>query len=148
MEIQLNQSPTDTIRKLWRFPKEADKEVDLENVRSHLKLKAERRNRNAPSQLVYLKEGDLVLVKANPVSSAADAVIKKFFFVYEGPYEIGKVLREDVFVLVYPANGKERGTFHINLLKPYQQRYSSQPDELAANSSTTEVSEFAGEGQL
>lgn len=121
VEIQLGKSPPDAVRNYLPFPKEELSAVDLEQVRTHLKICANRRNRNAAKQTVFFNPGDYVLIKANPISSAVDAVTRKFFFVYEGPYVITKALRQDVFMLQYPLSEKERGMFHISLLKPYNQ---------------------------
>lgn len=60
------------------------------------------------------------------MSSEADAIIKKFLDVYEGPYEIKDVVHDDVFMLHHKESGKARGMFHINLLKPFVQPWQPQ----------------------
>ena len=45
----------------------------------------------------------LVLVKRHDLSSAQDREIKKFFLLYEGPYEIVEIKMQNAYVLRNPA---------------------------------------------
>lgn len=63
--------------------------------------------------------GELVLLRANPMSSELEGEIKKFFMIYEGPYKVEKICQDDVYILTHPHHGKERGRFHVSSLKPY-----------------------------
>lgn len=129
IEIQLGRRPRDAVQDFLRQPSDGPVEVDWGQVHTHLTLAAEKRNKDARRQRVFFNPGDYVLVKANPSSSAIDAVTRKFFFVYEGPFVVTKVLRPDVFVLKNPKNGKERGFFHISLLKPFRGQMGEQDEQ-------------------
>ncbi|XP_038116905.1 putative uncharacterized protein DDB_G0282133 [Culex quinquefasciatus] len=65
----------------------------------------------------------------------ADAIVKKFINVYEGPYVIKEVVQTDVFILAYPNHNKQRGMFHINLLKPFVT-----PNTTGGNNNTNSIS--------
>ena len=68
------------------------------------------------------------MLRTRHLSNALDKVIKKFFHLFEGPYEIIRQVGENVFVLADPKdNMRELGTYNrLNLRKYYP------PDEVAA----------------
>lgn len=63
--------------------------------------------------------GDLVLLKANRMSSAVNAETKKFLLLYEGPYKVKRKVSFDTYLLESPDTRVERGTFHASHIKKY-----------------------------
>lgn len=59
-----------------------------------------------------------MLVKANNVSDREQGKIANFFAIYEGPYRIVKKVGEATYSL-NSLTAKERGRFHVCLLKRY-----------------------------
>lgn len=130
-ELQFMESPKNLLKDLFCFPPSDQYSVNYDQVRLILQNKADKRNKRAKKQTVRFIVGDQVLLKANPMSSEADAIIRKFLDVYEGPYEIKEVVQDDVFLLQHRDSEKVRGMFHINLLKPFVQQW--QPQTLSNN---------------
>ena len=96
---------------------------------ARMKLKAEKRNiRRKTGRIQWLpKLGELVLVKSQTVSDAAQGVTAKFQMPYEGPYVISKLISSAIFELSEPT-GKIRGIFNKVHLKSY---LSGNPEERA-----------------
>ncbi|CAI6372039.1 unnamed protein product [Macrosiphum euphorbiae] len=63
--------------------------------------------------------GDEVLVRTHNSSSAVDRQIKKFFMLYEGPYNIIEVKNHNAYVLNDPVTNQVRGTFNVIFLRKY-----------------------------
>ena len=95
-----------------------------------MKLKAERRNtRRKTGRVKWLpKLGELVLVKSQTASDAAQGVTAKFQMPFEGPYIISKLISSTIFELSEPT-GKIRGIFNKAHLKSY---LSGSPGEMKA----------------
>ena len=81
-----------------------------------------KRSQNQISK-VDLAVGDLVLLRVRHLSDALDRVIKKFFHLFEGPYQIIRKIGENGFLLGDPEkNMKECGTYNrLNLRKYYKE---------------------------
>lgn len=122
VEIHFGVTPTSPLRKYIKYPESAhaDAHVKLYLAREHLETQARKRKaRFTGFPIPDFKEGDLVLLRANPVSSALNHEIKKFLLLYEGPYAIKKRVSRNSFILVQPNTLLERGLFHASHLKPY-----------------------------
>ena len=61
----------------------------------------------------------MVLVKRHDLSSAQDKEIKKFFLLYEGPYEVIEVKMQNSYVLQNNVTGEIVGTHNATNLKLY-----------------------------
>lgn len=70
-------------------------------------------------QPLVLKVGDPVLIKAHRLSSAKDAVIKKFFALYEGLFYIGKIVGANSYEVV-EASGQVHSIQNIVNLKLFK----------------------------
>jgi hypothetical protein len=94
---------------------------------ARMKLKSEKRNqkRKTGHTRWFPKLGELVLVKSQTVSDAAQGITAKFQMPYEGPYVISKVISSAIFELSEPT-GKVRGIFNKAHLKSY---LSDNPEE-------------------
>ena len=68
------------------------------------------------------QQGDKVLVKAYNLSDKSLKRTAKFMAVFEGPYIIGKIIREGTYVIEHPKRRRERGIFHASDLRRYQDR--------------------------
>ena len=66
--------------------------------------------------------GDKVLIKARNLSDKLPQRTSKFMSVFEGPYSIGKIIREGTYSIVDLVNNKERGIFHAHDLRKYHDR--------------------------
>ncbi|XP_076547390.1 KRAB-A domain-containing protein 2-like [Osmia lignaria lignaria] len=99
-------------------------EFKLQLARENMRKKGLRRQEraNAGRTAYPYNVGDYVLIKANPISSAADREIAKFFDLYDGPYILSQKKGVATFELRYPETGTSRGTFHVSNLRPYRQR--------------------------
>lgn len=73
-----------------------------------------RSQRNPGKTFVEFKEGDLVLLKANNISSAITSELKKFLLLFEGPFRIKKKIHAHTYLLIYPNE-----SFHASHLKAY-----------------------------
>lgn len=63
--------------------------------------------------------GDRVLVKALNVSNPEKKLIAKFMQLYEGPYEVQKVVWESSYIVKNIHNDKVRGQYHTRDIRPY-----------------------------
>nr|CAI5850548.1 unnamed protein product [Callosobruchus analis] len=84
-------------------------------VLAHKKLmtKAERKRTKRQGGLeVVFKEGDAVLVRQHPLSSAEDSIIKKFCLLYEGPFWVSKVINPNCYE-VTDSNGLFAGRHNV-----------------------------------
>ena len=67
-----------------------------------------------------LKVGDLVLLRVRHFSNAIDKVTKKFFHLFEGPYQIEKEMGQNAFALVNPHdNNADKGVYNRANLRKY-----------------------------
>ena len=65
--------------------------------------------------------GDLVLVKAHPISEFWANVTKKLFLLYKGPFKVQEVLKETCYVLKDIDTEEIIGRFNASQLKVYHQ---------------------------
>ena len=84
----------------------------------HSKLKTRAKRHNAKVQSTRFKPLEWVLIRAEPVSNKSEEKIRKFFHLFEGPYQVKERKGVDTYVLSFP-NGKIRGIFHKTNLRPY-----------------------------
>lgn len=103
--------------------REATSETNLILAKETLMNKASRRAVRFPGRpYPSYKEGDLVLLRANNISSTLKVETKKFLLLFEGPYRIKKQISFATFILSTLDGKKERGSFHVNLLRPFHKR--------------------------
>ena len=81
------------ILELFEYPLEErvlDKDVKIRLANESLLTKGEKRKQKHDGKGKWVKYeiGQLVLVRRHDLSSARDKEIKKFFLLYEGPYEV------------------------------------------------------------
>ena len=88
----------------------------------NLLTKGERRKQrhDAKGKWTKYEVGQLVLVKRHDLSSAQDKEIKKFFLLYEGPYEIVEIKMQNAYVLRNQATQEIVGTQNATNLKLYR----------------------------
>lgn len=99
--------------------KVSDKNQRLLLAKETLISRAARRKINHPHRpYPTFNINDLVLLRANTISSALSAETKKFLLLFEGPFRIKKKVSFDTYVLMDDKN-VERGTFHVSHLKAY-----------------------------
>lgn len=106
------------------FPKtkELPKDKLLERAAKNFNKNVEIRKKAHPTKRILTSEfkcGDWVWLKSNFQSSVLNHESKKLFPLYVGPYRVLNVLHFDTYLLGEIDRGKERGIFHISLLKRF-----------------------------
>lgn len=76
---------------------------------------------NEKHKVTKFKVNDLILIKANNVSSAIDRSIAKFFAIYKDPFLISKVYNNNTYA-IENSSKKKIGTFHVKDLRRYYAR--------------------------
>lgn len=124
MELYKNEKPTrfwdSYLDKYFQLQDELKYDEKLEITKKRIMSKAAKRadTYNKKHKVTKLKVNDLVLMKANNVSSAVNKTIAKFFAIYKGPYIVEKVNNNNTYQLTNFYR-KSIGTFHIKDLKKY-----------------------------
>ena len=92
-------------------------------IRERIRTKREKRNAriNKNKTGITFQIGDLVLVKACPVSNATIGKVATSLELYEGPYQIKKRIAMNTYLLANKDTARERGQYHVIDLKPYLQ---------------------------
>lgn len=114
------------IEQVIGFPEEPDLAADtlqrsweIAYRRMLTKREKKREKYEKVNKPVVLEEGDMVLVKTHPQSSALRAEIKKLFFIFEGPYRVLERKGSNAYLLV-DDHGNTVGPHNIINLKKYQ----------------------------
>lgn len=127
VELMYDEPRPDLFKKF--ITKEADQMPPTEShqekaLKAYIKLreKATKRNRRRKVGKTQWNPqvGDLVLVKRQTVSDTVAGITGKFMRPYQGPVKISKVIPPAMYE-ISEMNGKVRGVFNKNALKPYQQ---------------------------
>lgn len=125
-ELQLQEKS----QRPWNKILHINNELTTEQKTQQLRLARERIEKigktratkfNTLHKTTTFNTGDKVMLRANNVSSAKTKQIAKFFDVYEGPYTIKKIIRNNTYVLIDEDTQRERGIFNSTLLRPYIQ---------------------------
>ena len=117
--------PPRIFEQLFEYPPEnqiIDVNMKIRLANENLLTKGERRKQrhDAKGKWTKYEVGQLVLVKRHDLSSAQDKEIKKFFLLYEGPYEIVEVKMQNAYVLRNPTTQEIVGTQNATNLKLYR----------------------------
>jgi hypothetical protein len=101
------------------LPTDVGLEIVLERARNKLEkgVKRKLKYQAPPNSLSEFNPGDLVLLRSDHQSSASDKENKKFFFLFEGPFEVQKKLHCYTYLLRIIDSNKEIGIFIRRLLK-------------------------------
>ena len=127
MELMMKKKP----RRFWEkwLPKsgsnqEPSYEQKLIWTHDRMKRKGLKRAQkaNMRHRLSHYTVGDRVLIKAYNLSDKLLKRTSKFMSVFEGPYIIGKIIREGTYLIIDSVNNKERGIFHAHDLRKYHDR--------------------------
>lgn len=121
-ELQYGNEPVKFLPAKLSFPAKAPLSLDEKLILAEatLKTKAERRAVTHPGRPYQsFQTGELVLLRANNLSSAIKAETKKLLLLFEGPFRIKKVIRDHTYLLEFIKFQKERGIFHASHLKRY-----------------------------
>lgn len=106
-----------------RFPdKKFDHDKILELVKTNIMHKAEKRKASHDNKIkpVSYQVGEKVLIKTHYLSDKLNKKIKKFFLLYEGPYQIIEIKKENAYVLAEVTDlNKIQGTYNTTQLKKY-----------------------------
>jgi hypothetical protein len=106
-----------------QLPQEETLPDKILKVYARLKLRSEKRSkRRKKGQIIWKPQlNDLVLVRCQPASDAAQGIIGKFNHPYEGPYRIQRIISPSIYELG-DEEGKVRGNFNLKHMKPYIQK--------------------------
>ena len=108
-ELVRGTRPQRILEQLFEYPPEGntvDRCVKLRLANESLLTKGERRKRrhDAKGKCTKYEIGQRVLVRRHDLSSAQDKEIKKFFLLYEGPYEVIEIKMNNAYVcLLYTS---------------------------------------------
>lgn len=121
-EVFKKQKPIRPIRDLIEFPKSDEETNIVKIVRKTLINKAQKRKLRADKNKQFIKYivGQLVLVRSHSHSSSIDKEIKKFFLLYNGSYEIVKIIGVNTYVIRNCQTGQE-SVENVRNLRPYYQ---------------------------
>nr|CAI5827970.1 unnamed protein product [Callosobruchus analis] len=113
-----SREPNREVRSIMRFNMTWE-DLLSDDEKEKLMTKAERKRTKRQGGLeVVFKEGDAVLVRQHPLSSAEDSIIKKFCLLYEGPFWVSKVINPTCYE-VTDGNGLFAGRHNVKNLKKY-----------------------------
>lgn len=123
-ELHFGKPVQEEIHSIVKFPatQARSHEYMITLARENMRKSFEQRKKSQkPGSKVILSVGDKVLLRVRHLSNALDKVIKKFFHLFEGPYEITQRIGENAFILADPKDGmREVGTYNrLNLRKYY-----------------------------
>ena len=101
------------------------KQIDI--AHKNLVQASERRNKQhaAKKKPTSYKVGDYVLKRVHVLSSKAKKISKKLSLIYNGPYIVSKIIRENAYELKN-GQGKTIGIFNARQLRPFKR---SQPKQ-------------------
>lgn len=115
--------PTSEIEKMVQFPLQPTEPTIKDEIcviADRIKNKAEKReqkaNKNRTTKIYT--EGQLVLIKNHQLSNADQKEIKKLFNLFEGPYQIKKLIGDTTLVVVNLENNKEE-LVNTKEVRPY-----------------------------
>lgn len=124
-ELHFGKSPRDKLIELFPILRDtmSRREVQLQLAQENMQKAFNRRAASRKScRTVDLKVGELVLLRVPHLSDASQRVTQKFFYLFEGPYRIVRILNRNAFVLVDPdENGRVKGTYNRVHLRQYHQ---------------------------
>jgi SepF-like predicted cell division protein (DUF552 family) len=103
-----------------QLPQEESSAEKALKAYARMKLKAHKRNeRRTKGKVEWNPQlGDLVLVKRQTASEGSAGIIAKFTQMYTEPMKVTKLMPPAAYK-VAEQNGKIRGVFHKEALKPY-----------------------------
>ena len=103
------------------YKRQIGNDVKLRLANENLLTKGERRKQrhDMKGKWRQYEVGQLVLVRRHDLSSAQDKEIKKFFLLYEGPYEVVEIKMDNAYVLRNQMTEEIVGTHNATYLKKY-----------------------------
>ena len=116
--------PPRILEQLFDYPSEStpmDVSIKIRLANENLLSKGERRKNRHDTRGKWMKYeiGQLVLVKRHDLSNAQEKEIKKFFLLYEGPYEVIEIKMQNAYVLQDRETKEIVGTQNASNLKLY-----------------------------
>ena len=116
--------PPRILEQLFDYPSEnapMDVSIKIRLANENLLSKGEGRKNRHDTRGKWMKYeiGQLVLVKRHDLSNAQEKEIKKFFLLYEGPYEIIEIKMQNAYVLQDRETKEIVGTQNASNLKLY-----------------------------
>lgn len=96
-----------------------EQKLFLAKDRIFKKRKHQNEKINKNRRLIEFSVGDLVLVKAAPISSAEDNTMKSLFHVYEGPYKVEKKINNTTYIISTLIDNTIKGQYHVDDLRRY-----------------------------
>ena len=127
MELMLKKKPTRFWKK-WLPPTSQNQEPTyvqkLVWTKNRIREKGLKRANKTDmnKKMEKYQQGDKVLIKVYNLSDKSLKRTAKFMAVFEGPYNIGKIIREGTYVIEDPKRHRQRGIFHASDLRRYHGR--------------------------
>ncbi|CAH1723231.1 unnamed protein product [Aphis gossypii] len=126
-ETMFKKKPNYQIHKIISFPDQPDTDENIIClVADRIRTKAEKREKKKMSSKRKKYEvGQHILIRNHQLSNAEHGEIKKLFNLFNGPYEITKIISQNTLVIRNPITKKEQLT-NIAEVRPYYQMNSHQ----------------------
>ena len=74
---------------------------------------------NRMHKLITFHEGEIVLLRSNPVGKRIDNTAKKLFRLYEGPYLLQRRKGRHTFIVYDPTKRKTIGKYHASAFRKF-----------------------------
>lgn len=87
------------------------------NIQRSTRKRAEKFNQQ--HKTVKFREGETVLLRANPVGKSSDNTARKFFRLFDGPYILKERVGKNTFIVYDQRRDKTVGKFHGASLRKY-----------------------------
>lgn len=118
-----NRDPPSKIKETVPWPKERRlrRMFIVNTALQNLNKAAERRKRsnNQRVRQIVFHEGQKVLVRSHRISNKPNALCKKFFRVFNGPFRIRRIPHPNAIEVETLRTRKSRGLHHISNVKPF-----------------------------
>jgi len=126
-EVMFKKKANQQIHKLISYPDQPDTDKNIIClVADRIKTKAEKREKKKMALKRHKYEiGQQILIRNHQLSNAEHGEIKKLFNLYNGPYEIVKVISHNTLVIRNPVTNKQQLT-NVAEIRPYYQSNISQ----------------------
>ena len=119
-ELHFGKPIENEISKFVNFPEKpkVDQKYLITFARENMLKNFKRRQKMQKPSTVKLDVGDLVLLRTRHLSNALDKTTRKFFHLYEGPYNIAKALGKNAYLL--KDENDEVGIYNRKNLRKYK----------------------------
>lgn len=125
-ELFLRQPNHNPLNKLVQYPEtpdesDYDKKLFIANEVQISKADARKKRHARNLNPTMFEIGDLVLVRVRKLSNLVEKKIAKFFLLYDGPFRVKGIKKQNAYELVNPVDNSPKGTHSVIHLKKYNE---------------------------